>query len=409
MADSNQEKTPPEKRPEGTEPGGAPATKHMPGMYARERVLIACVVLLIALLGFTAFIVRQYKHTVHRYADEWFARGEAALKAGQTEAAIDDYRNALVYKPNDPTFQFQLADALARAGQANQSRAFLLNLLSENPGSGPINLTLAKLAVREGNISSAVRYYHSAIYGVWDTDPLTRRWDVRRELCEYLLNEGDIHGAEPDLIALAQDVPPRDTARAKIAGRLLLRGRLWSRALTLFRALLSTNRHDPDALVGAGRAAFAMGQYAQAADYLQRVPREKRESLGVAQMLQTSNQAMALDPFRPGLPESEQARRTARALTVAKARMAACARQRGESLTAKPPASELQKLNATAQQNRVAWSVYNLSHHPDRISPAMDFAFQAEATATKLCGHPKNSADRALSLIETSRARQPRE
>lgn len=409
MAESNQDKTPPEKRPEGAGPDGAPATKHMPGMYARERVLIACVVLLIALLGFTAFIVRQYKHTVHRYADEWSAKGEAALKAGQTDAATNDYRNALVYKPNDPTFQFQLAEALARAGKSSQARAYLLNLLSENPGSGPINLTLARVAVREGNVSDAVRYYHNAIYGVWDTDPLTRRWEVRRELCQYLLNEGDVHEAEPDLIALAQDVPPRDVARAKIAGGLLLRGGLWSRALILFRGMLSTDRHDPDVLAGAGRAAFEMGQYPQAADYLQRLPREKRESPQISRMLRTSGQAIALDPFRPGLSASEQARRTAKALTVAKARIAACARQRGESLTAKPPASELQKLNATAQQNRVSWSVYNLSHHPDRVSAAMAFAFEAEATATKLCGYPTSSADRALSLIEAGRTRQPNE
>ncbi len=376
----------------------------MPGMYVRERVLIACAVLLIALFGVTAFIVRQYHHTEHQYADHWFAKGEAAINGGQTAAAINDYRNALVYKRDDPTFQFHLAQALASAGQEVQSRAYLVTLLSENPSSGPINLTLARVAVRQKNKKDAIRYYHSAIYGVWDTDPLKQRWDVRRELCEYLLNQGDVQQAEPDLIALAQGVPFRDTAREKIAGSLLLRAGLWSRALTEFRDVLTRDTRDTDALAGAGRAAFELSEYPQAVGYFARLPREKRAS-DVSEMLQIGQQAQSMNAFRLGLPASEQARRAEKALSVANARISACATQRGETLSATPAASdELQQLYATAQKNKRAWTLPGLSQHPDQIAAAMSFAFQAEAAASKSCGPPQSAADRALSLIASKTA-----
>jgi len=378
----------------------------MPGMYVRERVLIACAVLLIALFGFTAFIARQYHRTVHRYADQWFATGESAMQSGQTRAAINDFRNALVYKPEDPTFQFHLAQALASAGQESESRAYLMNLLSENPGSGPINLTLARIAVREKNKTDAIRYYHLAIDGVWDADPLKQRWEVRRELCEYLLNQGDVQQAEPDLIALAQDVPLRDVTSEKLAGDLLLRAGLWSRALAEFRSVLATDRRDPEALAGAGRAAFELGDYAEAVNYFNRMPRDQRDAADTSPMLQTAEQAQEMNALRPGLPASQQARRAAKALSVANARVLACAQQRGETLstTAASSSDGLQQLYATAQQNKRAWTVPSLSQQPDQITAVMAFAFQAEAAATKVCGPPQTAADKALSLIASNPA-----
>jgi tetratricopeptide (TPR) repeat protein len=389
-------------------PVAVPAAR-IPGIYARERVLLACVVLLVALFVFTAFIARQYHRTLHRLADQWFASGEAALQAGQTATAVKYYRNALVYKPDDPTFQFHLAQALASAGREDEARAYMLSLLPESPGSGPINLALARVAVRQKSTSDAVRYYHSAIYGVWDANPLERRWEVRRELCEYLLNQGDVQQAEPDLIALAQEVPLRDVAREKIAGGLLLRANLWDHALDTYRGVLTVDRRDPDALAGAGRASFELGKYDEAADFLQRLPRERRQAPDIAQMLGTSLQVEAMDPYRTGLPASQQARRASKALVVAGSRLSACAQKLGESLSASPPTSDLQKLFATAQQNEKGWSELNLARHPDQVTAVMSFAFQVEATASRQCGSAGSDADRALSLIAASRTRQSSE
>lgn len=335
------------------------------------------------------------------------------MLAGQATDAIADYRNALVYKPDDDTFQFHLALALARVGREDEAFSYLQGLLNESPGSGPINLALARVAVKQKNDANAIRYYHNAIYGVWTTDPLMQRWDVRRELCEFFLDRREFQNAEPDLIALVQETPSSDARRERIVGDLLLRANLWGRALTAYRAVLAVNRRDTDALAGAGRAAFQLALYSDAADYFKRLPREARSAPELAEEFSLAQEAATMNALRPGLRASEAAKRAARALSVAESRMSACAAQRGEplrprSVTASPPTG-LQKLYTTQLQNRQLWSEVNLAHHPDQVVAAMTFAVQAENTATAECGPPQALADRALSLIATSAARPPSE
>ncbi len=400
------------KPPEGKSPVPESASR-MPGVYARERILIACVVLLLAMFAFTAFVARQYKRTLHQLGDQWFANGEAALKAGQTAAAISDYRNALVYKRDDENFEFHLALALAGAGRDEEARSYLLTLLTESPGSGSINLALARIAVKQKRSSDAIPYYQKAIYGVWDTDPLAQRWKVRREFCEYLLSQHDLGDAEPELIALAQETPPTDAGRENIAGDLLLRASLWSRALAAYRSALAVDHRDEDALAGAGRAAFKLAMYSDAAEYLQRLPATRRRTADVADILALSQAAATINALRPGLRASEGAKRAAKALSVAESRISSCAKTRGETLPANPrattPPTDLQNLYATARQNRQLWIETNLAHHPDQVVAVMTFAVQAERTASAECGPPQSIADRVLSLIATTVPRPPSE
>ncbi|MGH9740104.1 MAG: tetratricopeptide repeat protein [Candidatus Acidiferrales bacterium] len=412
MVDFDQDKMSAEKPPEGKNPVPETASR-MPGVYARERILIACVVLLLAMFAFTAFIARQYKRTLHQLGDQWFAKGEAALKVGQTAAAISDYRNALVYKRDDENFEFHLALALAGAGRDEEARSYLLTLLTESPGSGSINLALARIAVNQKRSSDAIRYYHNAIYGVWDRDPLTQRWDVRRELCEYLLGRHDIADAEPELINLAQETPPTDARREGITGDLLLRAGLWNRALTAYRAALAVNRRDRDALVGAGGAAYQLALYSDATDYFRRLPPSRREAADISGIFALSQEAATMNALRPGLRGPGQAKRATKSLSVAGARISSCAQMRGEALPAKPrsttPPTALEKLYATARQNRQIWSEANLAQHPDQVVAAMTFAAHAENIASAECGPPQSVADRALSLIATSVPRAPSE
>lgn len=403
---------PPENQPGGK--SSVPETAaRTPGMYHRERVLIACAVLLLALFGFTAFVARQYHRTVHRLGDDWFAKGESATQAGDTAAAVTNYRNALVYKPDDEKFEYHLALALSRAGREDEARSYLLSLLTESPGSGPINLALARVAVKQKDHASAIRYYHDAIYGVWDTDPLAQRWGVRRELSEYLLNEHDIAGVEPDLIALAQETPPNDRHREDTTGDLLLRAALWSRALAVYQSALATNRRDPDALAGAGHAAFQLAMYSDAADYFRRLSPERRTSPDVGETFALAQEAATMNALRPGLRASEGAKRAAKALSVAVARISSCAKTRGDAVPTAPdsaaPPTDLQKLYATAQQNRRIWSESDLGRHPDQVVAVMAFAVQSENAASAECGPPQTLSDRALSLIATSAARPPSE
>ena len=183
------------------------AGKKDPRIYSREAVLLGCIVLLVLFVLVTAAFNRMYHKKIHVLADNWFAQGEASFQAGDIQSALIDYRNALVYSPGNTKFQFHLALALAAVGRGDEGRTYLLNLLSESPGSGEVNLALARIAARKGATSEAIRYYHAAIYGEWENNPIGMRWQVRRELSEYLLDRGEAQQAVPEIIALSDDTP----------------------------------------------------------------------------------------------------------------------------------------------------------------------------------------------------------
>jgi tetratricopeptide (TPR) repeat protein len=369
----------------------------------RELVLIICFVLLLLMFSVTAVVSRLYHKKIHTLADQWFAQGETAFHAGDDKSAVSDYRNALVYSPNNSIFQLHLARALAAAGRLDEARSYLINLLAESPGNGEINLDLARISAREGAWLEAVRYYHSAIYGVWDVDPLVRRWNVRKELCGFLLDRGDVADAQPEVLALAQEVPSGDLERQKEAGDLLLRAGSWTRALQEFQSILKQSRHDPDAIAGAAVASYQLSKYEQALQYFDRLHGEKPLPGNVEGMLQASRQVEAADPFRKGLSAGERAQRAAAAVAAATSRATDCAHERGEALSQKPPATDMQKLYSTEQGMAGDWSEANLARHPDRIDAAMSLVFQMEDVAAQQCGEPQQGQDRILRMLGRSR------
>ena len=373
----------------------------------RELVLIICFVLLVLLFSVTALVSRLYHKKIHTLADQWYAQGDAAFHAGDARTAIVDYRNALVYSPNNSVFQLHLAQALVSAARFEEARSYLVNLLAESPGSGEINLELARISARQRAWLDAVRYYHGAIYGIWDADPFVRRWNVRKELCQFLLDRGDVAGAQPEVLALAQEVPPGDIQRQKEAAALLLRTGLWARALQDFQAILKQSRGDQDALVGAAIASYQLNKYAQALDYFDRLshntPLAQNLDQNAEGMLQTSRQVEMADPFRRGLSAGERATRAAAALAQATSRVSDCSRQHGEAISQTPPATDLQMLYATEQGMSKDWTEANLARHPDRIDAAMSLAFQMEDAAAQQCGEPQNGTDRILWMLDRSR------
>jgi tetratricopeptide (TPR) repeat protein len=373
-----------------------------PHRVSREAVLIVSFLLLLLLLAFTAFFSRMYKKHIHVLADEWYARGQTDFQSANHKNAVDDFRNALAYSPDNPRFQFQLAKALSAAGREDEANAYLQTLLSEVPGSGEINLELARIAVRQGQMSEAMRYFQGAIYGEWASDPIEKRWQVRKEFCEYLIQQGAVQQTEGELIALVDNTPPNDEERLKEVGGLLLRAQLWARALSVFRSEFVLNKQDADALEGAGTAAFQLGKYSQALEYFNRLPPEKRSEPGVSGMLETSRLIFDLNPFLPGLSLSEKVERTAKALAVAQSRLQQCAAKLGGWNGLPSNAVGLQILNTTSQSMAKDWSALSLRRHPDRIDPAMAWIFEVENETAPLCGTAQGE-NYALWLLGRSR------
>jgi tetratricopeptide (TPR) repeat protein len=363
------------------------------------------------LLGITAFITRMYHKTIHTLADTWAAQADGSAKAGDWNAAISQYRNALVYSPNNEAFQFRLAEVLASTGKNdNEAQNYLSNLWAESPGSGPINLALARVASRKPTgYSEALRYYHTAIDGEWPgNNPVGNRWDVREELCKFLLQSGKIEQARVEVMALADNLPAGDPEKQLTVGQFLLRTQDWNRALSIFRPLASEEHPNVDALVGAGTAAFNLGLYPAARDYLTKLPPDRRAQSDVATMLSVSHDVLAADPYLSGLSARERGARAANAVATATARAQSCLQSNPHGAPNGPVAhasAQLQQNAAQFDRMQKDWNERNLASFPDRLDDAMSLAFATESAAATACGEPQGK-DRLLWLLGRIRVGQ---
>ncbi|MGA7960321.1 MAG: tetratricopeptide repeat protein, partial [Candidatus Acidiferrales bacterium] len=207
----------------------------------------------------------------------------------------------------------------------------------------------------------------------------------------------------PEVIALEENTPPGDLQRLKIVGQLLLRTQQWTRAQELYRNLLAADHYDEEALTGAAKTAFELGQYSEALQYFNRLPRERIGAADIAGPYDMSRRVLAADPFRSGLPAKEKAQRATDALTLAQTRLQNCARDGGQSLLETPPRTDLQILWAQLQRMQMDWNQRNLERYPERLDAAMEFVFSVENVAAISCGEPQGD-DRALWLLGRSRS-----
>jgi tetratricopeptide (TPR) repeat protein len=265
-----------------------------------------------------------------RLERDWAARGARDLEAGRASDAADDYYAAQAYARDHASYRLDLARALIAAGRTSEARAELETLWSNTPGSGVVNLELARIEKREGNFDDAVRFYHAAIDGAWDRAPAKARHAARLELAELFVDRGMLPQAEAELTILLADPPV-----------------------------------DPRAAALAGTVAFSRGDYRTAAARLRAA--EPLDASTTA-MLDVATRALALDPDARGISSRERVRRITRlfAIGLAAARRceasaAAAMRDRLEtaapSVTERTLARDPDAADATLELLTAAWSV----------------------------------------------------
>ena len=334
-------------------------------------------------------------HRAQRQAlgNRWFNRGVADLNAKRFDAAVMDFRAALLYSPDEYSYQLNLAEALIGEGHRAQAWAYLTNLRDREPDDGLVSLELARIAAQRGETNDAVRYYHNAVYAVWPPEQEARRQDARLELIEMLLRNGANAQAQGELIALAESVGP-DPAQQERIGELFLRARDYGHALGALSTVLKTDAHNAGALAGAGYAAFELRRFPMAQQYLQAAVTANGNDTASEERLKTTQMVLDMDPFRRQLPVNERDKIVVQAFQTAGERLKTCKM----SPVATASAGIQPSLNDDWTRLKPQVTEQGLRRNPDLVERAMDMVFRIERNTSAVCGTP-TVKDLALLLI----------
>ena len=347
---------------------------------------------LVPAFALTHSVVSHYKDQRLRLAADWSERGNHDL-ASRPDAAAVDFQTALSYGPDRVMDRLRLSQALTAAGRPAEARAELLTLWTETPGDGEVNLELARLSARDGDITDAVRYYHAAIDGAWATGARSARHQARLELARLLLAAGQRLAAQSELIALIDDLPPDSKAMTEV-GSLLADAGADNRALTLLRSALALDPSNAPAATVAGRIAYRSGDYGAARSFLNTAKSHGSLDPGAAAMLEVSTRVLALDPSARGLGTRARGQRVLAALMVAGSRLAQCQMHAPADEQAATRFTDLStRLEAARKQQRRA-----IERDPDLGDRIMSLVFDIEALPPAQCGDASFD-DRALQLI----------
>jgi tetratricopeptide (TPR) repeat protein len=343
---------------------------------------------------FVTGISRLYRDQQKSLGNRWFERGTGDLKAGRYEAAVRDFRGALLYSRDNYSYQLNLAEALLGMKHTGEASAYFLNLWDRQPEDGLVNLELARISAQQGRTQKAVRYYHDAVYAVWPSQEEIKRREARLELIDLFLRSNAKAQAQAELIALAENVTG-DPSHEQLLGDLFVRAGDYEHALTEYGLSLKADPHNVKALAGEGYAAYELGQYRAAQHYLHEAVKRDPGDTQSAERLQITEMVLRMDPFRRNISVGERNRLVAEAFATAGQRLEKCAVPDGDGGNTAGVPSELSSEWASLKPQITQRGLQRESAVAER---AMDMVFRIERQTSSNCGAP-TGPDLALLLI----------
>lgn len=208
--------------------------------------------------GAVARVEREWHRSDARTLVE---NGDRSLRAGNGAAAVRALRQAVTLERRDVTYGLALASALTETGAAADAERELQRLRRSEPGSPRVSVALARLLGARGSVPLAVQSYDEALQGPWASGEA--RQDVRAELIEMLVHDGQDTRALAETLILAANSPESAAAQARL-GRLYLAAGDPTRAADAYRRVVASDADDAAARAGLGTALFQMGDYAAA-------------------------------------------------------------------------------------------------------------------------------------------------
>jgi tetratricopeptide (TPR) repeat protein len=309
----------------------------------------------------------------------WRERGRDALGRGDVVAAVEDLRRARRMDRADRASATLLATTLSRAGDADEAADILQSLRDARPDDAAVNTELARLEQRRGRQDLAIRYYQDALDALWAPAQRDAARAIRSEFIELLLGTGERSRALSQALVLASDLPPDPVWQTRV-GRFFLEAGDPRRALDRFAAALATDPARVDALTGAGEAAFELGDYQKARQYLAAV---RMPDARITDLKRIADLVVTGDPLAVRLTTAERQRRIAAIAAGADARLDACPSPPQEDPAARQQLREqLDEVAAAGDRRKVTVTI-----EQDRAEQSIELALRAH-TLTAACAQP---------------------
>lgn len=371
-------------------------------IWSRSRTvfLSLCGLLLIPMFTFTGVFVRMFHEKQARIADDWRRAGQVNLAAARSNVAVEDFRNALLYSPDSTQLQLELAEALAQQGHLDEAQNYLLNLRAADPENSLINLQLAHIASKRGDAPNATSYFHDAMYGHWPDDPHSHQVATRKELVEFFLSHNRRDAARAESLSMAAENPADPEIRAQAADFLLQAGDAQS-SLSEYERVLRIEPGNARALAGSGRAALALGRFAQATHDFALAIQKGSNDPETLKNKDIASAAENLNPYDTRINDRERQKRILRLFSLADDRARTCFPGVLPGSSVKPQ-DQLKSLAAQRAALPIEIDNRQLAAHLDLEKPMLDWVFAVEAAASARCG-PGTPENAAMDLIGATR------
>ena len=378
----------------------------VPKRTVRGEALVIAVLSAVAVVALLIVfaLVNRFRDWQTALADRTYRHGLNEMDYGSASQAIEYFRSALFFQPDNFDYQFSLAQGLENAGRFDEAEAYLQNLWEKQPQSGSVNLQLGRLAAHRHQTADVLRYYHNAIYGIWKSDPDQNRRIARLELVDFLIANNDVTQAQAELIAMQAGLPSDPRLHTQLAN-LFMSISDYEHAFAEFREARQLDRQNIQPLAGAGIAAFKLGRFRTALHFLDAAVRAGDRDPEIRNLLETAELVISSNTRARGISLAERIARVQKDFTTAKGRLQQCMRAHGEataeSATGDSRSSSLAQLATRAAQLAPTVRRPAVLNDPNEREDIMEFVFDVEEETEDACGTP-TGADLALLLLGRS-------
>lgn len=348
----------------------------------------------IGLFIFTRNLAARETRMELRMAAMWYAQGEDQMGSGSHAHAVESFRRAVANDRNNRKYAFALADALGADNHDAEAAQIVLRLRELDPEDAQINLVLARLASKQGDLPQAVHFYENAIYGRWTgTQVDDRRRNARVQLIQLLLAHHERDRALSELLILEGDLPPQAIAHVQ-AGELFLQAGDAEHALKNFQQAAKLDPRNASALRGAGEAYFKLGNYVKARRYLESSLAVDRQSTHAQELLSLTTAVLSADPLAPKINIEERQKRLVAGYEQALQRLQNCLERHSNDSNTQTLRNMVNEANAMKPN----LSVPKIRHDPEVLRSGLSLIYHMEKECNDACGET-SGLDEALLLI----------